>query len=91
MLKIPQSVQKVVAPRLLLKDTEVAQRLECSRRHVWSLLSQGKICPPIHLGRLVRWRSADIDAWVAGLPHMREVELSTPRRGRPRARMGRAW
>ncbi len=83
MLKIPRTD----TPRLLLKDVEVAFILGCSRRHVWELLAHGKICPPVHLGRLVRWRAADLDAWAANLIPTREVEPDAPRRqGRPRQR-----
>lgn len=86
MVKIPCVVPKtgVVGPKLLLRDGEVASRLGCSRRHVWELLTRGELCPPCRLGRLVRWRAVDIEAWVEGLPHVHEVELIAPRRGRPR-------
>lgn len=82
MIKIPATG----APKLLLKDAEVAVRLGCSRRHIWTLLASGDLCPPVHLGRLVRWRAADIELWVSKLITVREVEPKTPRQGRPRRR-----
>ena len=86
MLHIPSPTPQIVPPKLLLKDIEVAQRLCCSRRHVWTLLETGQLCPPVRLGRLVRWRTADIELWVSKLITVREVEPETPRQGRPRRR-----
>lgn len=53
----------------LLKDSEVARRLGVSRRQVWKLLAAGKLPEPVRVGGSVRWREADIDAWIeAGCP-----------------------
>ena len=76
---------------LLLSVGEVGTRLSCSTRHVWSLLEKGEICPPVRLGRLVRWRKTDIESWVQALipiaNHSTAKPSATPtplRRGRPR-------
>ncbi|MHB8254457.1 MAG: helix-turn-helix transcriptional regulator [Acidiferrobacter sp.] len=77
---------------LLLSVGEVAVILSCSSRHVWTLLEKDKICLPIRLGRLVRWRKSDIEKWVASLPVApkppsplpSQSPTQTKRRGRPR-------
>jgi excisionase family DNA binding protein len=38
-----------------------------SVRKVWELVSEKKIPAPLKLGRLSRWRRADLDEWAAGL------------------------
>lgn len=53
----------------LLKDGEVARRLGVSRRQVWKLLAGGQLPEPVRVGGSVRWREADIVAWIqAGCP-----------------------
>ncbi|HVX12753.1 MAG TPA: helix-turn-helix domain-containing protein [Pirellulales bacterium] len=44
----------------------VATRLDCSTRHVRRLADAGLMPAPIRLGSLLRWRLADIDAWIQG-------------------------
>lgn len=51
----------------VLIDVEaVASMLTCSTRHVRRLADSGKMPSPIKLGALLRWRRADIDAWLEG-------------------------
>jgi excisionase family DNA binding protein len=70
---------------LLLKDVDVAARLQCSRRHIWEMVERGELCAPVRLGRLVRWRTDDLETWVKGLPTGTLVGPSIKaRRGRPR-------
>jgi excisionase family DNA binding protein len=38
----------------------------CSIRHVRRLYDSGKMPAPIKLGALIRFRRAEIDAWIAG-------------------------
>lgn len=41
----------------------------CSTRHVYRLADSGRMPPPIRLGSLVRWRRAELEAWIgAGCP-----------------------
>jgi excisionase family DNA binding protein len=41
----------------------------CSRRHVVRLADAGRMPRPIRLGSLVRWRRAELEAWIdAGCP-----------------------
>lgn len=50
--------------QLLISAPEVAKILGISTRSVWRLRSAGKIVPPIEIGGLVRWKKADILAWI---------------------------
>lgn len=54
---------------LLLRDSDLAERLNVSRRQIWKLRANGLIPEPVHLGTSTRWRATDIDAWLlAGCP-----------------------
>ena len=44
----------------------VALILNCSSRHVYRLTDAGRMPAPVRLGSLVRWRRADVEAWIAG-------------------------
>ena len=58
----PQSV----AVAKLLDVRDVAALLDrCSVRHVHRLADAGKMPRPVKLGALVRWRRADLEAWIA--------------------------
>ena len=50
----------------LLGVNDVAKLLDCSPRHVYRLADGGRMPKPLKLGALVRWRRAEIDAWVEG-------------------------
>lgn len=43
----------------------VALLLGCSARHVFRLSGEGKMPPPVRIGRLIRWRRSDLDAWIS--------------------------
>jgi excisionase family DNA binding protein len=49
----------------LLDVRAVAQLLGCSPRHIYRLADGGRIPAPVRIGALVRWRRADLDAWLA--------------------------
>jgi len=69
---------------LLLSARTLAQRLAVSVRTLWRLRSSGKLPEPVHLGGAVRWRKADIDAWVAaGCPDL-QPQTSAAASRRPR-------
>jgi excisionase family DNA binding protein len=54
---------------MLLRDADVAKRLNVSRRQIWKLLASRQLPMPIRFGRSVRWREADIQEWIqAGCP-----------------------
>lgn len=60
------SVSSARDPAALLDVQAVAAILGCSCRHVYRLADGGKMPTPVHLGALVRWRRADIQAWIDG-------------------------
>jgi len=50
----------------LLDVRAVAALLACSPRHIYRLSDGGRMPAPVRLGSLVRWRRADLDAWLDG-------------------------
>ncbi len=53
----------------LLTAEDAASMLGVSRAHFYAMHNGGRIPQPIHLGKSVRWRRAELDAWVnAGCP-----------------------
>lgn len=44
----------------LIRDTETAAILGCSRATVWALVKTGKIPAPVKIGSMTRWRLSDI-------------------------------
>jgi excisionase family DNA binding protein len=50
----------------LLDVRAVAALLDCSPRHVYRLSDAGGMPPPVRIGGLVRWRIADVQAWIDG-------------------------
>ena len=67
-------------PSLLLSAQILGKRLGVSVRTLWRLRSSGKLPRPVRLGGAVRWRSADIDAWVAaGCPNSPRTEMHKER------------
>ncbi|HUE71430.1 MAG TPA: helix-turn-helix domain-containing protein [Pirellulaceae bacterium] len=50
----------------LLDVREVSAICHCSVRHVYRMADAGKMPPPVKLGALVRWRAAEVEAWIAG-------------------------
>ena len=71
-------------PSLLLSARTLAKRLGVSVRTLWRLRSAGKLPTPVRLGGVVRWRVADIDAWVAaGCPDFQpQARVAVSRRPR---------
>lgn len=49
----------------LIDVNEVARLLHIGARTLWRFRDMGKIPAPIKIGRAVRWRAADISAWIA--------------------------
>lgn len=64
-----------VAEPLKLEDVRaVRARLSCSQRHVYRLNDAGLMPKAIKLGALVRWRSDELDQWIAdGCPPIRRT------------------
>jgi excisionase family DNA binding protein len=69
------SVPPDLAPLPALLDVRaVATLLDCSARHVYRLADAGRMPPPVRLGALVRWRRADLNAWLeAGCGPVRQA------------------
>ena len=56
-------------PSRLMTAKDLAVALSIAQRTVWRLNATGKLPAPIRLGRCVRWRTSDIEAWLqAGCP-----------------------
>jgi excisionase family DNA binding protein len=53
----------------LVNVKAAAALVGCSDRHVWGLARSGRMPRPVRLGRAVRWRRAELLAWIqAGCP-----------------------
>jgi excisionase family DNA binding protein len=50
----------------LLDVRQVAELLYCSKRHIYRLTDSGRMPARLRVGALVRWRRAEILAWIAG-------------------------
>ena len=50
----------------LLDVGAVAALLGCSKRTVYRLSDGGRMPRPLKLGQLVRWRRAEVLAWIVG-------------------------
>ena len=58
-------------PELLTAEA-VADILNVSIRTIWRMIERGQLPEPVRFNRkLVRWRRADVTAWVAGLSQVR--------------------
>lgn len=49
----------------LIDASQLAEHLNISVRTLWRLRSAGKLPPPLHVGGCVRWRTSDIQKWIA--------------------------
>lgn len=60
---------------MLIGADSLARRLDISVRTLWRLRSSGRLPRPVKLGGSIRWRAAEISAWVAaGCPLAAEWE-----------------
>jgi excisionase family DNA binding protein len=50
----------------LLRPEEAAERLACGKGYVYTLIRRGAI-PAVNVGRLIRIRESDLNAFVAGM------------------------
>jgi predicted DNA-binding transcriptional regulator AlpA len=61
--------------QLLISGEVLAKMLSISKRQIWRLRSAGKLPKPIHIGGSLRWRKAEIVAWIAeGAPDLHRWE-----------------
>jgi excisionase family DNA binding protein len=52
---------------LLIDGKACSAMLGISHRTLLRLVERGEAPPPVKLGRLTRWRAADVEAYVTGL------------------------
>ncbi len=76
----------------LLTARDVADRLGISLRTVWRWTGSGELPAPVRRGssgRVVRWKSADIQQYVEALPVQRQSLRAAARQRRIERRRGR--
>jgi excisionase family DNA binding protein len=56
---------RVADPDRLIDAPEAADRLRVSVRTLRRLTDAGRCPAPIRVGRCLRWRSSDLDTWIA--------------------------
>lgn len=56
----------------LLTNDDIAVYLGTCKRTVDTLVQQGKFCPPIRVGRALRWRPSDVAEWEASQANILE-------------------
>ena len=61
----PVSNPAPIEPPLLLSAADLAHLLSIGTRTVWRLRDAGDLPAPIRLGKLIRWRKAAIERWLA--------------------------
>jgi len=49
----------------LLTMRQLAAKLQVSTRHITSMRSRAMLPTPLRIGRAIRWRTEEIDAWLA--------------------------
>ena len=68
-MKLDSHIPEQEAP-MLLNAQQVADLLGVSVRHLYKLHNSGRLPAPIRLGRAVRWRREELQAWItAGTPN----------------------
>jgi predicted DNA-binding transcriptional regulator AlpA len=60
----PVVLDAAMAAIRLIRDTEAAAILGCSRATFWKLVAKGTVPNAIKLGGMSRWRLSDIDAAI---------------------------
>jgi len=59
------SMTQAVGGALLLDVNALAAQLDCSPSHIWRLDRAGLLPKPLKIGRSVKWRREEIEAWIA--------------------------
>ncbi|WP_373429694.1 helix-turn-helix transcriptional regulator [Paracoccus sp. WLY502] len=58
----------------LVRDTDVARMLACSRATVWRRTAEGALPAPLRIGGITRWRMSDICDFIArGTPNEKHL------------------
>ena len=50
---------------LLISVDELSRKMSISTRSIWRRLSCGELIKPVRLGKIVRWRLAEVESWIA--------------------------
>lgn len=75
----------------LIGVEEVARRLEVSEDTVWTMARDGRFFPPLHVGRLARWRVRDLNRWVEERgAFIKKIDASAKRAAEKKRGAGRA-
>lgn len=61
----PAQPESASADIRLLSAEDLAREIGCSVRSVRRLDQEGRLPRPVHVGRMVRWRRAEVFAWLA--------------------------
>lgn len=56
---MPVRPMQTIIPKLI-RDTDVAAMLACSRSTVWRRVADGTLPGPLKFGRISRWRTEDV-------------------------------
>lgn len=71
------SPSTIAAPKLLTMHDVVALT-GFARSHIHALVNTGRMPKPLKIGRSIRWRASDIDAWIdAGCPSVEAMSRGT--------------
>lgn len=70
------------SPALLVNADKLAEMLDISVRTLWRLRSAGKLPLALKVGGCVRWRLAEVHAWIdAGCPNPGDLQsVARPKR-----------
>lgn len=76
---IPEPIRDPLTTTVLLREVEVCEIVGLSRQHIFRLRRDGKFPQPVDVGpRSIRYRTADIKAWVDQLPPAQGAGRPTP-------------
>ena len=59
------SVREAASLSPLMTVNQLAELLQVSTRTIWRMRSSGQLPSPVHVGGNVRWRSVDLENWLA--------------------------
>lgn len=70
--------QSTIAAPKLLNMHQVCALTGFTRVHINNLANTGRMPKPLKIGRSIRWRASDIDAWIdAGCPCVESMRPAT--------------
>jgi predicted DNA-binding transcriptional regulator AlpA len=60
-----KDISMIAAEGVLLTVGDLSTKLQVSPRQIYRLTDGGKLPAPVKVGAMNRWRSAEIDTWIA--------------------------